>query len=445
MNYDFKSNFESNILPLLQTDAIKRSMAKGIKAYLKNERISNEGNTHYKPPTFEKNKLPFDYLGRENMPLEEYLNDLEDRLKREGRLRYESREPKHADYSDKELYNKAYEDWYNVVRELNYEYEYYKQRVLKPFEDEWKRKNYRSYALYGGCFWYNKTFGLELAKAVMPLENWGLIKSDLHLTIANEDNSKVFDILYYDEHDETFGGKNALEDALCPISWEGQHILNHGITKKEDDYNRKKNITHFKSGYGYVRSIEVKHKLGGNKSLFGTTIVPCGFEWDTIGKATHNITKLEAELLYNTLKKSKYKADSEKVKKWIELYETDKEERFYIYETEEQKIIEADEDYDLRDELNALLYTRTELENKLHKHDIAQADEGDKNDILTTEKIIEIKNEIKQLNNRMPFYESEDDDDQEEGETDEELKQYKKDKHLQRRISEKYFIDKYKK
>ena len=45
----------------------------------------------------------------------------------------------------------------------------------------------------------------------MPNIKWKIIKGDIHTTVVSEDETLVFDILYYDETDlETFGGKKSI-------------------------------------------------------------------------------------------------------------------------------------------------------------------------------------------------------------------------------------------
>ena len=75
-----------------------------------------------------------------------------------------------------------------------------------------------SYCLIGGCHWWNPTFCLTLANIVMPNEKWIVINSDYHTTVVNSDCTKIFDILYFDENDKSFGGDLAYENSNMSLS-----------------------------------------------------------------------------------------------------------------------------------------------------------------------------------------------------------------------------------
>ena len=103
------------------------------------------------------------------------------------------------DYFDSSDYNKY----------LNY-----KNEILKPFIKHHEKTSLRAYQMFGACHWWNPTFGLTLAKLIYPNENWIIKSSDYHTTIVNKSETLVFDILYFDENDETKGGKKAIIDAV---------------------------------------------------------------------------------------------------------------------------------------------------------------------------------------------------------------------------------------
>ena len=89
----------------------------------------------------------------------------------------------------------------------------YLDPLLEPYVNQYKKTHMDSYCLWGGCHWWNPTFGLTLARIIMPNEKWIVRSSDYHTTIVNEDETKIFDILYYDKDDKSFGGDNAWENS----------------------------------------------------------------------------------------------------------------------------------------------------------------------------------------------------------------------------------------
>ena len=94
------------------------------------------------------------------------------------------------------------------------QYQKYKNSVSEPYMNIERDKDYRYYCLWGGCHWYNTSFGIELARMVMPNITWKLIEGDIHTTVVSDDEKLVFDILYYDEKDTvTYGGNAAVRDA----------------------------------------------------------------------------------------------------------------------------------------------------------------------------------------------------------------------------------------
>ena len=92
-----------------------------------------------------------------------------------------------------------------------------------------KKKAIRTYQLFGSCHWWNPTFCLTLAKIIYPNVKWYIIGGIKHTTISrrsekylfsklNIESEKlneiplIFDILYFDENDEFFGGCKAIND-----------------------------------------------------------------------------------------------------------------------------------------------------------------------------------------------------------------------------------------
>lgn len=249
-NYDFKSNWEQRIMPLLKTERIQKAIKKGIMAWLSSEKeriIEKELTQEEKLMTgkaktelyknkrkhydlhdkrftylkYDKNKLPYKY-GKGDCCCMFYEEEekIEEKLIEWGILKADPNKPKKSDYNDIDEYDEANEDYY--CGENGEQYYKYKEEIIEPYLRANTEKSYKSYCVYGACFWYNTTFCLELARMVMPNEVWKIKKSNIHATIINENENCVFDILYYDEDDETFGGRAALNDTNNKISWE-QH------------------------------------------------------------------------------------------------------------------------------------------------------------------------------------------------------------------------------
>jgi hypothetical protein len=200
MNYDFKSNWNNIILPLLSLPKVKKSIKKGITSYI------NDGN-YYKDITYNPYECPVFYQRGDGWDV--YIDDFEEKLTEKflesGFLKKDENEPatndngEIDDYFDSSEYNKY----------LNY-----KNEILKPFIKHHEKTSLRAYQMFGACHWWNPTFGLTLAKLIYPNENWIIKSSDYHTTIVNKSETLVFDILYFDENDETKGGKKAIIDAV---------------------------------------------------------------------------------------------------------------------------------------------------------------------------------------------------------------------------------------
>lgn len=104
--------------------------------------------------------------------------------------------------------------------------------ILEPYFTWEKIKcDLESYYLSGACHAYAPTFELTLARLVEPEETWRVQASNVHSTVINKDNTKVFDLLYWADHhrlnnhvfgdkinkkniDLTLGGKDAYVDSL---------------------------------------------------------------------------------------------------------------------------------------------------------------------------------------------------------------------------------------
>jgi len=193
MNYDFKTNWNDIILPLLSLPNIKKSIKKGITTYIA------DGNCG-KDIIYDPNKCPASY-GRGDgwlMYMDEYEESLTTKLLETGFLKQDENIPS----DDDEFENYFDEEYIN-----------YKNNIIKPFIIHHEKTSLRAYQMFGACHWWNPTFCLTLAKIVYPNQNWKIKKGFYHTTIVNSDESLVFDILYFDENDSTKGGSLAIYDS----------------------------------------------------------------------------------------------------------------------------------------------------------------------------------------------------------------------------------------
>jgi hypothetical protein len=199
MNYDFKTNWNDVILPLLYLPKVKKSIKKGITSYI------NDGNC-YEDIIYNPNKCPAFYERGDGWAV--YIHDYEEKLTEKlletGFLKKDKNEPLTNDNGEFDDYLES--DNYII-------YENYKQELIKPFIKYHEKTSLRAYQMFGACHWWKPTFGLTLAKIIYPNEKWVVKRGEYHTTIVNKNATLVFDILYFDENDEMKGGKQAIIDA----------------------------------------------------------------------------------------------------------------------------------------------------------------------------------------------------------------------------------------
>jgi hypothetical protein len=191
MNYDFKTNWNDVVLPLLSRPSIKRSIKKGVNAF-------------YEKDVYNRNKCPAEYSSSDGWHtyLEDYKEKLSTKLIDTGFLKPEP-EYEILDEDDDIFENPEFIAYQN-----------YKEDILQPFIEHHKKTSLRAYQLFGACHWWNPTFSLSLAKLIYPNEKWCVIYGDFHTTVVNTERTLVFDILYFDENDSTYGGKTAIEESM---------------------------------------------------------------------------------------------------------------------------------------------------------------------------------------------------------------------------------------
>jgi len=199
MNYDFKTNWNDVILPLLSLPKVKKSIKKGIISYI------NDGNC-YEDIIYNPNKCPAFYERGDGwgVYIDDYEEKLTEKLLETGFLKKDENEPLTNDNGEFDDYLES--DNYII-------YENYKQELIKPFIKYHEKTSLRAYQMFGACHWWKPTFGLTLAKIIYPNEKWVVKRGEYHTTIVNKNATLVFDILYFDENDEMKGGKQAIIDA----------------------------------------------------------------------------------------------------------------------------------------------------------------------------------------------------------------------------------------
>lgn len=195
MNYDFKANWDDIILPLLGLPIVKKSIKKGIISYINDNNCS-------KDTVYDSNNCPASYERGDGwiMYMCEYEEKLVEKLLQTGILKKDENEPLNEEDLD-EYFN----DSDNFINYTNY-----KNQIIKPFIKHHENNCLRSYQMFGACHWWNPTFSLTLAKLIYPNEKWKIKKGFYHTTVVNSNETLVFDILYFNENEETKGGTIAL-------------------------------------------------------------------------------------------------------------------------------------------------------------------------------------------------------------------------------------------
>ena len=249
-NFNFKKNWEKLCMPVMRTERIQTAIKKGVIGFLKNSKnvyiegkLSDEqrgleytNKKEYKKILREKETECIDIFnkGRWKYIKGEYpiyyarvdaICDIEEDIEeRVTKLLIENGVLK-KDENDTIDFTKIYEsgEFSGLEEDLMYDYfgsekyeqyQKYKNSVIGPYMNNERDKDYRYYCLWGGCHWYSASFGIELARMVMPNITWKLIEGDIHTTVVSDDEKLVFDILYYDEKDTvTYGGNAAVRDA----------------------------------------------------------------------------------------------------------------------------------------------------------------------------------------------------------------------------------------
>lgn len=215
INYDFGNKWRTQVIPHLDNPKIKKAIRKGINSYLKMFPLCKK--------TYKPNTPPANYSSRDAymMTMDKkwkymYRALLENNMVPKKILNLEKKMDECSDYDDDDEYgDKLFQ------LKMAFEEQFFTWEDIK--------NDLESYYVSGACFWWAPTFELELAKLVEPNEKWHVQESDIHATVINEDETRVFDLLYWADyermdnylfgtkikkHDLTLGGKNAYLDSL---------------------------------------------------------------------------------------------------------------------------------------------------------------------------------------------------------------------------------------
>ena len=211
-NFDFKKNWIKMIKPHLTNERLIRSIQRGIIGYI-HDKLPWPDSDLYEIETFEeyfgtkKAKYVAEYSSYDSFMT--YVDELEDQIIDDNDLDINElfiiKYPQYEGVDDEVL---EMDDDY---LQLYYEF---KDELIEPYLDDKLKDDYKTYCLYGGCFWYNLTFGYTLAKLVYPEYKWEIAASSKHLTVISHENKLIFDILYYDIDKHNFGAVDALNDAF---------------------------------------------------------------------------------------------------------------------------------------------------------------------------------------------------------------------------------------
>ena len=213
-NFDFKKNWIKMVKPHLTNEKLIKSIERGIIGYFHNKTPFDD-NELYEIETFEeyfkteKNKYVANYASNDSFMT--YLDELEEEVIDENNIDINKlfiiKHPQYEGVDYEELEEDAYDDYFQLHID-------FKDELLEPYLDDKLKDDYKTYCLYGGCFWYNLTFGYTLAKLVYPEYKWEIAASSKHLTVVSHENKLIFDILYYDIDKHNFGAVDALNDAF---------------------------------------------------------------------------------------------------------------------------------------------------------------------------------------------------------------------------------------
>ena len=213
-NFDFKKNWISLVKPHLTNKKLIKSIERGIIGYINNKTPIDDSEL-YEIETFEeyfgtkKAKYVAQYSSYDGFMT--YLDELEEEVIDENNIDIDElfliAHPQYNGLDYEDLEEEAYDEYFQLHID-------FKDELLEPYLNDKLKDDYKTYCLYGGCFWYNLTFGYTLAKLVYPNYKWEIAASSKHLTVVCHKHNLIFDILYYDIDKHNFGAIDALNDAF---------------------------------------------------------------------------------------------------------------------------------------------------------------------------------------------------------------------------------------
>ena len=213
-NFDFKKNWISLVKPHLTNERLIKSIERGIIGYIHNKMPWPDSEL-YEIETFEeyfkteKAKYVAQYSSYDSFTT--CIDELEEQIIEEFNLDIDAlfliKHPQYNGLDCEELEEEVYDDYFQLYID-------FREELLKPYLNDKLKDDYKTYCLYGGCFWYNLTFGYTLAKLVYPNYKWEIACSSKHLTVVCHNHKLIFDILYYDIDKYNFGAVDALNDAF---------------------------------------------------------------------------------------------------------------------------------------------------------------------------------------------------------------------------------------
>ena len=180
VNYDFGKFWGTTIVPFLDDPKIKASIIKGINMYLSHY----PGKKKYDP----EKPCPAMYSSLD------WHCQLLDRKQRHLLKVLEKHKLLPQEYLD------LRDNWTDDMPEEDAQRLFdLEQEIVSPYLYDWEetKHNMESYVLCLGCRSWAPTFELTLARLVEPDEKWRVREGKLHATVINENNTKVFDLIYW--------------------------------------------------------------------------------------------------------------------------------------------------------------------------------------------------------------------------------------------------------
>jgi hypothetical protein len=202
--FDFKGNWNT-LLPLLKTKKYQKLMKKAIRTFTgkkyKGGAWASYSGEHYALYSIEADDKYIEQLIKEGK-LDKGWDRIEeenwDRIKDEKKLEeYEEKEEDIEEKREQLLENAPHKDWINDINAYNF---------------------------HRMCFSFNPIVGYELAKQLMPNEEWfvkvtklkkmGDCLNEGHATVTNKDETFYFDVVFTDD-DETPDMIRDLMNGIC--------------------------------------------------------------------------------------------------------------------------------------------------------------------------------------------------------------------------------------